>query len=123
MLKPIQHINILVIGSRLDASNHEELKSEYKQYINNGSNNFIVDLREATFIDSMGLATLTQLYKEVQANGGQILMVRPRHPSAIHILQITRFDQVFYMVDTVDLGMQVFRRLEEGRIQCANTPH
>jgi len=110
----IQNISVFVVAGRLDAATHSELMLQYEQYAINDSSHCIVDLRETTFIDSSGLSTLVKMYKEIQGDGGRMLVVRPIHPSAINILEITRFDQIFYMVDTLDDGMRLLREVSDG---------
>lgn len=101
-----QHVGVFVVTGRLNAQTHGGLLEEYDRQTTKGNQNFIVDLRLATFIDSAGLSTLVQILKRVQAANGKLLVVRPRHPSAMNILSITRFDQVFFMIDSLDAALE-----------------
>lgn len=110
----VQNVGVIVINGRLDASNYVELMMQYEKHVIDGKKCFIVDLSQSDFIDSTGLSTLVSIYKEVKGAGGRILIVSPQHPSAMNILQITRFDQVFYMVETLAKGVQLLHSEDEG---------
>ncbi len=101
-----QHIGVYVVHGKLDAYTYTELEAEHEKHFATNGRYFVIDLREATFIDSTGLSTLVKIYKKIQAGGGKLLIVRPRHPSAMNILSITRFDQVFFMIDSLDAALR-----------------
>ncbi|MCA9912027.1 MAG: STAS domain-containing protein [Anaerolineae bacterium] len=101
-----QHIGVNVVHGKLDASTYTELEAEHEKHFASGGLYFVVDLREATFIDSTGLSTLVKIYKQIQAINGKLLIVRPNNPSAMNILSITRFDQVFFMIDSLDAALR-----------------
>lgn len=101
-----QHIGVFVVNGRLDAHTYEGLTAEYERHAANDGHSFVIDLRQATFIDSTGLSTLVRIYKKTQEAGGKLLIVRPRNPSAMNILTITRFDQVFFMVESLDAALR-----------------
>lgn len=101
----LHHIAVYIVQGKLDAYSYKKLEVDHTRHFVNGGQCFIVDLREVTFIDSTGLSALVRMYKQVQNAGGKLLIVRPHHPSATNILSITRFDQVFFMIDSLDAAL------------------
>ncbi|MCW2809657.1 MAG: anti-sigma-factor antagonist [Friedmanniella sp.] len=63
------------------------------------SRGLLLDLSTVTFVDSAGLAALVRLRKDGLARGVELVLVRPRHPEAVRVFALTRFDRVFAMVD------------------------
>jgi anti-sigma B factor antagonist len=101
-------VQIVRIIGRLDANTAGELKLQLKELTRNGDCNFIVDLREATFMDSTGLSILVSLMRAARPLGGDVRFAVTK-PSAVYdLLQLVRFDQVFEIYETVEQAAQRF---------------
>ncbi len=101
-------IDVLTIGGRLEAFTVKDLREEQDRIIADGGKNFVVDLSQAEFMDSAGMSALVSLLKRARQMGGDVILVKPIDPAAYRILTLTRFDQVFYMTDTVDEAIKQF---------------
>jgi anti-anti-sigma factor len=61
----------------------------------------VFDLSEVTFLDSAGLAVLVRARQDRLRSGGSVTLVRPASDDAMRVLRLTRFDQLFSMVDEI----------------------
>ena len=76
--------------------------------MDNGGENFVLDLSRTAFIDSAGMSAMVSLLKRARQAGGDVVLVKPTDPAAFRILTLTRFDQVFQITDTVDDALKRF---------------
>lgn len=60
---------------------------------------FVIDLSQTPTMDSAGMAVLVSLYKQCRAVGGSMKIGQTMSPAARRILRLTRFDQIFEIVD------------------------
>src|SRR5215510_10824045 len=67
----------------------ESLGDEYKD--------IEIDFSETTFVDSCGLGALIALHKTVRGRGGTLRLLNPQ-PSVLQILELTRLNLVFEVV-------------------------
>jgi anti-sigma B factor antagonist len=101
-------VNVIQISGRLEAFTVPQLRAEQEVLLAAEQRHFIVDLSQATFMDSAGMSALVSLLKRSRQAGGNVVLVKPTDPAAYRILTLTRFDQVFTMVNTVDDGLKQF---------------
>lgn len=95
-------IQTILVSGRLDALRATSLRTEIEASLESGVVRFVVDLTEATFIDSAGLAALAKGMKEARLRGGDLRLVAARDPNARRVFELTRFDQVFTMGDSIE---------------------
>jgi anti-sigma B factor antagonist len=103
----IRYIAICLHG-RVDASTIGPLRTQVDHLLNEGVHFFVLDLSGVTFLDSTGLALLIYLLKRSQQVGGDVKMVFPTDEATRRLLQLTRFDRVFEVVESVDLALSSF---------------
>jgi anti-sigma B factor antagonist len=102
------HVDIIEITGRLEAFTVKDLRSEQDNLIDKGGKNFVVNLSTTAFMDSAGMSALVSLLKRARQAGGDVVLVKPTDPAAYRILTLTRFDQVFQIVETVDEAIKLF---------------
>lgn len=98
----IVRTTILTLSGRLDAFSVSELRTQQEALLAGGATRFVVDLRNVEFIDSAGMAALVSLLKQARSAEGDVALVRPVREEAMRILTLTRFDQVFQMIESPD---------------------
>lgn len=94
-------IATIKIEGRLDAVRAVDLRTEIAGAVDDRIVRIVVDLSEAEFVDSAGLAALAKGMKDCRTEGGDLRIVSPRHEDATRVFALTRFDQVFTMGETV----------------------
>lgn len=95
-------IGTITVDGRLDALRATDLRNEIQQAIDDDVVRLIVDLSDAVFVDSAGLAALAKGMKDCRLRNGDLRIVAAAHPDAARVFSLTRFDQVFTMGATVD---------------------
>ena len=100
----IRHTVIDLTG-RIDAFNVATLRDRFTALADTGGKRFIVDLSNVSFLDSAGMAALVSLLKRARQAGGDVDLVWPKLEAAKRILQLTKFDRVFNMLDSAENGI------------------
>jgi len=101
---PQEHILLLRIAGRLDASVVERVKSTWLGQP--AIQSIVIDLSQTSFIDSMGLAALVSGLKAARQRGGQFVVAAPSEPVRV-ILDLTAMDRAFDITDTVEAALVV----------------
>jgi HptB-dependent secretion and biofilm anti anti-sigma factor len=84
----------LQIAGRFDFSTHQEFTRAYKQFPK-GEQGFVVDLKDASYMDSSAMGMLLQLREYSNKDGGVTLA--NAHHEIQDILRIANFDKLFKM--------------------------
>jgi len=116
-----RHADIVVIGitGRIDHLNAEMFKSGITSYIaacRSGGDRVLFDLANLEYISSAGLRVLMLASKSTRPLGGQIAVAAPQ-PVVREILDITRFNLVFPVYDSVDEGLGALSQTAAARLQ------
>lgn len=105
-----RHANVMVIGvtGRIDHMNAEAFKSGIAGHVaacRAGGDRVLFDLSGLDYISSAGLRVLMLASKSTRPVGGQIAVAAPQ-PVVREILDITRFNLVFPIYDSVAEGLR-----------------
>ena len=101
-------IAAVAITGEADVFTAPELKEALAAAIAGGAKDVVVDLSEATFVDSTTLGLLIGTVRRLDPLGGTVA-VAVGDPSVARIFEITRLDQVFSMFDSVDAALAYLR--------------
>jgi len=107
-----RHEDVVVIGvaGRIDHMNAEAFKSGIATHVEacrSGGDRVLFDLANLEYISSAGLRVLMVASKSTKPVGGEIAVAAPQ-PVVREILDITRFNLVFPIYDSVDDGLRAF---------------
>ncbi len=94
----IQRTVTIAIPERLDVVSAPQLKSTLETYMEQGVNQFVIDLSTTPFMDSAGMAVLVTLLRRCRMNGGNVKLTWPQYEPVQRTLTLTRFDRVFEIV-------------------------
>jgi len=103
-----QTIAEVTLTGRFDAFNADKLREQLYSIIDQGTNQFVLDLSQTPFLDSAAMAVLVSLLKRARQQGGDVKLVWPQQEAARRILNLTRFDRVFSMSETATAALQTF---------------
>lgn len=95
-------ISILHLLGRIDAFEADKIQKYIE--ISTLEKWVVIDLSEANFLDSAGLALLVRILKKSRSANGEVALVASQHETANRILSLTRLDDVFHKVATVEAG-------------------
>ena len=93
---------------RLDAFSVPDLRERINQLCNEGVLNFILDLSEVSFIDSAGVTVLVSLLRRMRPIGGDVKLTRPIQEATIRVLQLTKMNQAFTILENIDEPLMSF---------------
>ena len=87
-------VSVVEVHGQADLHTASELRSAMTEAIDRGAVSLVVDLSEATFIDSMTLGVLLGAVKRLRPAGGGVSVVCT-DPHIRRIFEITLLDRVF----------------------------
>lgn len=94
-------IALVDLIGELDIHLIEDLRATFLHVITPDSNQIVVNLERATFLDSIVLGSLVAAQRRAQESGGWLRLAAPR-PNVQHVLRLTQLDQVFDVFETAD---------------------
>lgn len=92
-------VAVLVVHGQADLHTAPELREQLHGVIDDGAFHVIVDLTDASFVDSMTLGVLLGGVKRLRPQGGQLRVVVNR-PGLRRIFEVTLLDRVFTLFPT-----------------------
>jgi anti-sigma B factor antagonist len=95
-------VDIISVSGRIDAGAHMRLREGLLIAIDNGRNQFVLDLRETAMLDSLAIGELVAGLKRARQSGGDIRLVISPDGMVHAMLEITRLDHVFQIFGTPD---------------------
>ena len=101
-------VAVLVIHGQADLHSAPELREQLHRVIDDGAFHVVVDLTDATFVDSMTLGVLLGAVKRLRPHGGMVAVVCVS-PHIRRIFEITLLDRVFALHETLDDAQRAAR--------------
>lgn len=68
----------LALSGEVDLATAGELESKVEQLVASGIDHIVVDLKDVTFCDSVGLNVLVRARKYCASHGGRLRIIQPR---------------------------------------------
>lgn len=94
-------ISIVSFNGALNARSAEEAKQTFRDLVDQGVTQVVVDLQEVPFIDSSGLAALVSGLKTLGGESTNLKLAAPQSQARL-LFELTMFDRVFEIHDSVD---------------------
>jgi anti-sigma B factor antagonist len=104
----------LVVKGELDLLASPVLKERIGELVDSGAMFVLIDLSEASFIDSTVLGVFVGANKRLLLNGGALVLVCDE-PNIRTIFTLTLLDRVFEIFDSVDEAKAAMQALKEAR--------
>jgi anti-sigma B factor antagonist len=92
---------IIRMGEALDFRNADAFKELFKQQVEEGARQFILDFSETGVLDSTGLGSIFSLYRRISPDDGQVAFANVSRPVQV-VVQLTRTYKVFNQFSSVD---------------------
>ncbi|MEK6227730.1 MAG: STAS domain-containing protein [Actinomycetota bacterium] len=99
--------HVISLGGEIDLYTAPEFKERMVELIEAGKRNIVVDLSEATFIDSTTLGVLVGGVKRLRPSGGGLALVCTDQ-NISKIFEITGLDRVFSIQDSRENALASF---------------
>lgn len=97
-------IILLHIRDLLGEYANREILRAAEAKIDKGFHNFVVDLQEVTFMNSVGLNCLISIWKRLKAVDGQLVVANCSR-KVRQLLDMTKLNDVFVLAPSVDAGI------------------
>jgi anti-sigma B factor antagonist len=101
-------VTVIEIGGRFDAQTAPQVAEWLEQIAATTPGRMVVDLTDASFLDSSALAVLVRAVKRCRMRGGDVRLCGVQ-PSVRLIFELTRLDRVFDMFVDADEAVRSFR--------------
>ena len=98
-------VSIVAFNGALNARSAEEAKQTFRNLVEEGITRVIVDLQNVPFIDSSGLAALVSGLKTLGGEAANLKLAAPQSQARL-LFELTMFDRVFEIHDSVDEALQ-----------------
>jgi anti-anti-sigma factor len=103
-VEQVRSLCVLRIRGEIDISNARELSAEIAAAVSNVAPTLVVDLSDATYLDSAGVKLLFQLADRLRARRRELRVVVPRESPIRAVLEITGLPKVVPLEDHLDEG-------------------
>ena len=90
----------VTVSGAMDAHTFEQFFKAVSQLIDAGTLWIVLDLREMTYITSVGINYLVNLRLLRKKAGGDVILVKPQ-PAVLNVLQMIGFLEVLFVAETV----------------------
>jgi anti-sigma B factor antagonist len=95
---------VIKLQGEVDLYAAPELKDHVNRAIESGKTKLVLDLSEATFIDSTTLGILVSGMKRLRPRGGMLAVLCP-DPTMARIFDITGLNRMFSVHETLDAAL------------------
>ena len=102
-----QTIQVVKVENLLNEMSNNEILQDVQSYIEKGFNNFVIDLSDLSFMNSIGLNFLLSMMKNSKKSGGKIALANANE-QIISLLEITKLKQLFNLKPSVETALQDF---------------
>jgi anti-sigma B factor antagonist len=92
-------------SKKLNILNVDKVKTKLNDLVDQGYQTLIFDLKDISFIDSSGLGTLITIYNHAHNRECRFLLCNISN-EVIHLLKLTRLNQILEIFDNVDLAVK-----------------
>lgn len=100
--KPVSPtVSTVTFSGALNARSAEEAKQTFRNLVEEGVAQVVVDLHDVPFIDSSGLAALVSGLKTLGGEASNLKLAAPQSQARL-LFELTMFDRVFEIHDTLE---------------------
>jgi len=99
--------HVIAVGGDLDMSAAPDLRATIHAALEDGAVTLVVDLSQATFIDSTGIGTLMAALNRLKASGGSLELVCSE-PNLLRVFEIVGLNRRLSIHSTTDAALSSF---------------
>jgi anti-sigma B factor antagonist len=92
---------VVTVGGELDLYAAPEMKECLGRALSGGGSTLVIDMSEATFIDSTAIGVLVGTLRRVQDAGGSLDLVCT-HEDILRVFEVVGLDEVFAIHETLE---------------------
>ncbi|MBF0503630.1 MAG: STAS domain-containing protein [Candidatus Omnitrophica bacterium] len=107
-LEKINDVALVTLEGDLNMDNSNVLRENFKKILKENNKKVLVDLEKVSFIDSSGIATLIEMFQNLEKINGRMCLsgVNKR---IIGVFEVTRVHKLFSMVASREEALRSFQ--------------
>ena len=98
-LSKVDGFTVVAIAGEIDLNSSPQMRKAFGELIDKGTTKVIVDLKQVSYIDSSGLATLIEVMQKIKKNRGAMSLVN-MSDKIRNLFEITKLDKLFSIYRT-----------------------
>lgn len=71
-VESLKRVDLITLAGRVDSSNADQLDAIFKEILDNGRNNIVVELKDVNYMSSAGLRSLVAALRECKQRRGDV---------------------------------------------------
>lgn len=96
-------------GNMLGTSENDQLKADVINFLDKGTNKFVLDLTDLKHINSTGLGVFITILTKIKSKGGEMVLSNPTL-SISNLLKITKLSSVFHITKSTEESIQYLNK-------------
>ena len=88
-------VDVLALSGQAKAGSHLSLRETFLDSVEQGRMKFIINLNEASYIDSMMIGEMVACFKRARERGGDVKLVVASQGIVHELIQLTGLDHAF----------------------------
>jgi anti-sigma B factor antagonist len=100
-------VSVFRITGDIDISSSPEMKKSFEKVFKEKKDKVVIDLAEVGYVDSSGLATIVEIFKNMRLYGGK-LKLAGLSEKVMGLFEITKLDRLFDISDNGDEAAKSF---------------
>lgn len=93
-VESLKRVDLIKLAGRIDSSNAEQVDATFKEIIENGRSNIVVDLSEVNYMSSAGLRALVSALRECKQRRGDVRLANVSE-RVQEVLSLAGLDSLF----------------------------
>ncbi|MBF0484526.1 MAG: STAS domain-containing protein [Candidatus Omnitrophica bacterium] len=106
-LENIKDVALVVVGGKINMDNCNELRDAFKKILKEGKTKVLIDFNKVDFIDSSGIASLIEMFQNLEKVGGQMRLCHV-NKNIIGLFEITKVHKLFGMFENREEALKEF---------------
>ena len=106
----VGNVAVVDLLGRFELFDGEILRDAVRNLMETGTRQFVLNLSELTYINSVGLTELVSAYIKARNRGGDVRLVQPTERVS-ELLRITKLDTVFQTFADESAAIQSFAKI------------
>jgi anti-sigma B factor antagonist len=100
---------IEIYGKLLQEGIAEPLLLDLENKLEDGKENFLLNLSQLSYTNSSGIALFIRILTKIRTKGGELVVLNPNE-TVSKLFTITKLDQVFHLVTSVNEAEDFFKK-------------
>ena len=97
-IQDMEGVSVLRIAGDIDVNTSPEVKKSFDNLVKEKKEKIVINFKDVAYVDSSGLATLVEIFKNLRAYGGK-LKLSNLTSKVLGLFEITKLNKLFDIVE------------------------